>query len=88
MTSAMIFQEPMTSFSPVHTIGDQITEAILLHVEGTSQAEARRQAVALLTPRWHSECREPGRYLALSAERRHAATGDDRHGAGLQTRNC
>ena len=46
---SMIFQEPMTSFSPVHTIGDQITEAILLHVEGTSQAEARRQAVALLT---------------------------------------
>ena len=46
---SMIFQEPMTSFSPVHTIGDQITEAILLHFEGTSQAEARRQAVALLT---------------------------------------
>ncbi len=28
----MIFQEPMTSFSPVHTIGNQITEAILYHV--------------------------------------------------------
>jgi len=28
---SMIFQEPMTSLSPVHTIGDQITEAILLH---------------------------------------------------------
>ncbi|MCD6082993.1 ABC transporter ATP-binding protein, partial [Candidatus Aerophobetes bacterium] len=27
----MIFQEPMTSLSPVHTIGDQIMEAILLH---------------------------------------------------------
>ena len=28
---ALIFQEPMTSFSPVHTIGDQIVEAIRLH---------------------------------------------------------
>ena len=28
---SMIFQEPMTSFSPVHTIGNQITEAIKLH---------------------------------------------------------
>jgi oligopeptide/dipeptide ABC transporter ATP-binding protein len=28
---AMIFQEPMTSLNPVFTIGDQITEAILLH---------------------------------------------------------
>ncbi|MCX7905058.1 MAG: ATP-binding cassette domain-containing protein, partial [Caloramator sp.] len=28
---AMIFQEPMTSFSPVYTIGEQIIEAIILH---------------------------------------------------------
>jgi peptide/nickel transport system ATP-binding protein len=28
---AMIFQEPMTSFSPLHTIGNQIMEAIHLH---------------------------------------------------------
>ncbi|MFH0963099.1 MAG: ABC transporter ATP-binding protein [Planctomycetota bacterium] len=28
---SMIFQEPMTSFSPVHTVGNQITEAIRLH---------------------------------------------------------
>nr|WP_192756188.1 ABC transporter ATP-binding protein [Actinopolymorpha pittospori] len=28
---AMIFQEPMTAFSSLHTIGDQIMEAILLH---------------------------------------------------------
>ena len=27
----MIFQEPMKAFSPVHTIGDQLTEGILLH---------------------------------------------------------
>ena len=28
---SMIFQEPMTALSPVHTVGDQITEAVLLH---------------------------------------------------------
>ncbi|NNM85954.1 MAG: ABC transporter ATP-binding protein [Phycisphaerales bacterium] len=36
---AMIFQEPMTSLNPVFTIGDQITEAILLHQKvGMSEA--------------------------------------------------
>ncbi len=29
---SMIFQEPMTSFSPVHTVGNQIVEAIRLHL--------------------------------------------------------
>ena len=37
---AMIFQEPMTSLSPLHTIGDQIGEAAKLHRD-VSQAEAR-----------------------------------------------
>ncbi len=44
---AMIFQEPMTSLSPVHTIGDQIMEAISLH-RPVSRAEARRQAIEML----------------------------------------
>lgn len=44
---AMIFQEPMTSFSPVHTIGNQIVEAIQLH-KSVSKAEARQQAIELL----------------------------------------
>lgn len=30
---SMIFQEPMASFSPVHTVGNQLTEAIRLHTE-------------------------------------------------------
>ncbi|MDL2401379.1 ABC transporter ATP-binding protein [Rhizobium mayense] len=38
---AMIFQEPMTSLDPVFSIGDQITEAVLLH-QRTSRAEANR----------------------------------------------
>ncbi|MEM9223636.1 MAG: ABC transporter ATP-binding protein [Pseudomonadota bacterium] len=37
---AMIFQEPMTSLSPLHTIGDQIGEAARLH-RGIDRSEAR-----------------------------------------------
>ena len=33
----MIFQEPMTSLNPVFTIGDQISEAILLHSKATKK---------------------------------------------------
>jgi oligopeptide/dipeptide ABC transporter ATP-binding protein len=44
---AMIFQEPMTSLSPLHTIGDQITEAIMLH-QNVDPKEAEDNAVAML----------------------------------------
>ncbi len=43
----MIFQEPMTSLSPIHTIGSQITEAIRLHLP-VSKNEARERAIELL----------------------------------------
>ncbi len=38
---SMIFQEPLTSFSPVYTIGSQIAEAVALHQQ-VSKQEARR----------------------------------------------
>jgi len=44
---AMIFQEPMTSLSPVHTIGHQIGQAILLHTSAT-KTEARDQTIEVL----------------------------------------
>ncbi len=44
---SMIFQEPMTALSPVHTVGNQICEAILLHDDVTVH-EAERRAVEML----------------------------------------
>lgn len=42
---SMVFQEPMTSFGPMHTVGNQIIESILLHQEGVDSSEARELAV-------------------------------------------
>ncbi|HGL4262112.1 dipeptide ABC transporter ATP-binding protein [Burkholderia dolosa] len=44
---AMIFQEPMTSLNPVFTVGDQISEAIVLH-QSKSADDARAEALRLL----------------------------------------
>jgi len=44
---AMIFQEPMTAFSPVHTVGNQIMEALFVHGE-TDKSAARKRVIALL----------------------------------------
>ena len=45
---AMIFQEPMTAFSPVHSVGNQIMEAILVHEDVPKQA-ARERAIEVLS---------------------------------------
>ena len=42
-----VFQEPMTSFSPVHTIGNQLTEAIMLHRD-VDKSEAREIGTEML----------------------------------------
>jgi len=44
---SMIFQEPMTSLNPVHRIGAQIGESLVLH-RGMSVKQARQQAIELL----------------------------------------
>jgi peptide/nickel transport system ATP-binding protein len=44
---SIIFQEPMTSLSPVHTIGDQISEALFLHRDA-SQAEGLKLTQTML----------------------------------------
>ncbi len=43
----MIFQEPMASFSPVYTIGNQMVEAIRLH-RGLGARQARAEAIEML----------------------------------------
>ncbi len=44
---SMIFQEPMTSLSPLHTIGDQISEAVRLHRDA-GRRQARDEAIEML----------------------------------------
>ena len=44
---SMIFQEPMTSLNPVHTVGQQIVEAILAH-SAMSPRAARARAIEML----------------------------------------
>ncbi len=43
----LVFQEPMTSFSPVHTVGSQIIEAVQLH-SSLNKHEARERAIEAL----------------------------------------
>ena len=44
---AMIFQEPMTSLNPVYTIGNQISEAVVLHQQ-VSKNDARSRSIEML----------------------------------------
>ncbi len=43
----MVFQEPNTSLSPIHTVGNQISEVIQLHL-GVDEDTARRQGIEML----------------------------------------
>ncbi len=79
---SMIFQEPMSALDPVYTIGRQIAETIVQH-EGISRHVAARARLGIV-----GTGEDPVRRAAvgkLSARNvgRHAATRDDRTGAGV-----
>ncbi len=79
---SIIFQEPMTSLSPVHTIGDQIGEALKLHrkVGGRAgQAAGDRHAAAGRLSRSRPRLQD----LSVRAVRGPAPARDDRDGADL-----
>ena len=57
---AMVFQEPMTSLNPVHTIGRQVAEPLMLHL-GLNRAQARTETLALLE---RVELVDPRRFYA------------------------
>ncbi|HEU4963594.1 MAG TPA: ABC transporter ATP-binding protein [Bacilli bacterium] len=44
---AMIFQEPMTSLNPVYTIGQQLSESVMLH-RGYNKQQARAHSIEML----------------------------------------
>ena len=54
---AMVFQEPMTALNPLHSVGAQVAEPLMLH-RGLAQPDARRRAVELLE---HVRLAEPER---------------------------
>jgi len=54
---AMIFQEPMTSLNPLHTIEKQVSETLLVH-KGMSRSRARERCLELLDMVGIPEARE------------------------------
>lgn len=45
---SMIFQEPMTSLNPVFTIGNQLDEVGLLHIQGISKKQVKAHSINML----------------------------------------
>ncbi len=61
---SMIFQEPMSSFSPFYTVGDQIAENLLLH-QGISKEEATRADHRFVAPGGHPQTGTTHRQLSF-----------------------
>ena len=76
---SMVFQEPMTSFSPVHTIGNQIIETICIHQHVTKKGRARSHRD--VAPGGDAESGAQHRPVHLQPQRRHAPACNGGDGA-------
>ena len=76
---AMVFQDPLSSLTPIFTVGDQITEAMEVHHSTLRSGglDAGRRAAR---PRGHPQPADPPKSFPHEFSGRHAPAGDDRHG--------
>ncbi len=81
---AMIFQEPMSSFSPLYTIGNQVGEVVRIHRKA-SKKEARAVAVDMLNKGGNPGSRSRRGPIPARTFRRHASTRDDRQGVVVRS---
>ena len=75
----IIFQEPMTSLNPLHTIEKQIGEIIALHQQLTGEKARAHRRIAGSSR--HPRSRDAARQLSAPTLRRPAPARHDRHGA-------
>ena len=79
---AMIFQEPMSSLSPIHSIGNQLMEAVLLHIT-RKKREAYEISAGDARSGWYSQSGAAHGRVSASFLRRDASACHDCHGAVL-----
>lgn len=46
---SMIFQEPMTSLNPVYTVGQQVSEAVMIHNQARTRQEAKARVIEMMS---------------------------------------
>ncbi len=76
---AMIFQEPMVSLNPLHTLEKQLAEVLLPAPRPAARSRARRDR-RMPGARRYPSGQKPAEGFSASALRRRTPAGDDRHG--------
>ncbi len=84
---SIIFQEPMTSLNPLHTIEQQVGEILRLH-KGLTEADAHVTRARPAAQGRHPRAGEAARRVSSPALRRSAPARDDRDGPGQRARSA